>query len=142
MPGPQGLVQALKPELNKIFKPAFLGRTVVIPYFPIRDEALKQIVRLKLGKIQRRLAETHRIRMTWDAELVDEVARRCTEVESGARNVDNILTNTLLPDISKQLLAAMAEGMRPQTIHITIGGDGKFAYSSEAGAPAADAVSA
>jgi type VI secretion system protein VasG len=142
MPGPQGLVQALKPELNKIFKPAFLGRTVVIPYFPVRDEALKQIVRLKLGKIQRRLAESHRIRMTWDAELVDEVARRCTEVESGARNVDNILTNTLLPDISKQLLAAMAEGMRPQTIHITLGADGKFAYSSGAGAPAAEAVSA
>ena len=142
MPGPEGLVQALKPELNKIFKPAFLGRTVVIPYFPVRDEALKQIVRLKLGKIQRRLAESHRIRMTWDAELVDEVARRCTEVESGARNVDNILTNTLLPDISKQLLAAMAEGARPQTIHVTLGADGRFGYSSEAAAPAAEAVSA
>jgi type VI secretion system protein VasG len=142
MPGPEGLVQALKPELNKIFKPAFLGRTVVIPYFPVRDEALKQIVRLKLGKIQRRLAETHRIRMTWDAELVDEVARRCTEVESGARNVDNILTNTLLPEISKQLLAALAEGVRPQTIHVMIGADGKFAYSSEAAAATAEAVSA
>jgi len=142
MPGPEALVQALKPELNKIFKPAFLGRTVVIPYFPVRDEALKQIVRLKLGKIQRRLAESHRIRMTWDAELVDEVARRCTEVESGARNVDNILTNTLLPDVSKQLLAAMAEGARPQTLHVTIGADGKFSYSSEAAAPAAEAVSA
>jgi type VI secretion system protein VasG len=134
MPGPEGMVKALKPELNKIFKPAFLGRTVVIPYFPVRDEALKQIVRLKLGKIQRRLAETHRIHMSWDPELVEEVARRCTEVESGARNVDNILTNTLLPDISRQLLAAMAEGNRPQTIHVGIGEDGKFSYSSQTAA--------
>ena len=63
-------------------------------------------------------------------------------MESGARNVDNILTNTLLPDVSKQLLAAMAEGVRPQTIHVTIGADGKFAFSSETAAPAAEAVSA
>ncbi len=54
MPAPDGLVNALKPELDKIFKPAFLGRLVIIPYFPIRDEALKQIIRLKLAKIQRR----------------------------------------------------------------------------------------
>jgi type VI secretion system protein VasG len=142
MPGADGLVQALKPELNKIFKPAFLGRLVVIPYFPVRDEALKQIVRLKLAKIQRRLAEMHRIQMNWDPELVEEVARRCTEVESGARNVDNILTNTLLPEISKQLLSAMARGAAPRTIHIGIGEDGKFTYSSETAAAAAEAVSA
>ena len=129
MPGAEGLVQALKPELNKIFKPAFLGRTVVIPYFPVRDEALKQIVRLKLGKIQRRLAETHRVDLTYDPALVEEVAKRCTEVESGARNVDNILTNTLLPDISKRLLSAMAEGERPKSVHITIAENGAFAYA-------------
>ena len=104
MPGPEGLVKALKPELNKIFKPAFLGRMVMIPYLPIRDENLKQIIQLKLGKIQRRIQENHKIELAYDAALVDEVAKRCTEVESGARNVDNILTNTLLPDISRQLL--------------------------------------
>ena len=128
MPGPDGLVKALKPELDKVFKPAFLGRTVIIPYFPIRDEALKKIVRLKLGKIQRRIRETHRITLTYDEVLVEEVARRCTEVESGARNVDNILTNTLLPDISKQLLGKIAEGLKPESIHVTIGEDGAFAY--------------
>ena len=90
-------MKALKPELNKVFKPAFLGRLVIIPYFPVRDEALKMIVRLKLGKIQRRIQETHQIALTYDEALIDEVAKRCTEVESGARNVDNILTNTLLP---------------------------------------------
>ena len=96
MPSPEGLVKALKPELNKIFKPAFLGRMVLIPYLPIRDENLKQIIRLKLGKIQRRIQENHKIELTLRRCLVDEVAQRCTEVESGARNVDNILTNTLL----------------------------------------------
>ncbi len=129
MPGPEALVQALKPELNKLFKPAFLGRTVIVPYFPIKDEALKDIIRLKLGKIQRRLNESHRLELTYDAALVDEVARRCTEVESGARNVDNILTNTLLPELSTRLLGAMAEGGRPKSIHITIGENGGFVYA-------------
>ncbi len=129
MPGPGGLVNALKPELNKIFKPAFLGRLVIIPYFPIRDENLKKIVVLKLAKIQRRLKETHRIDLIYDAALIDEVARRCTEVESGARNVDNILTNTLLPDISRQLLGRIAEGARPESIRVGIGEDGSFVYS-------------
>ena len=129
MPGPDGLVKALKPELDKVFKPAFLGRTVIIPYFPIRDEALRKIIQLKLGKIQRRILETHRVTLTYDDALVTEVAGRCTEVESGARNVDNILTNTLLPDISKQLLGTIAEGLKPEAIHVTIGEDGTFAYS-------------
>ncbi len=129
MPGPSGLVDALKPELNKIFKPAFLGRLVVIPYFPIRDENLKKIIVLKLAKIQRRLKETHRIDLTYDPALVDEVAKRCTEVESGARNVDNILTNTLLPDISRQLLGRMVEGLRPEGIRVGIGEDGAFTYA-------------
>jgi type VI secretion system protein VasG len=129
MPGPIGLVNALKPELNKIFKPAFLGRLVIIPYFPIRDENLKKIVVLKLGKIQRRLKETHRIDLLYDSGLTDEVAKRCTEVESGARNVDNILTNTLLPDVARQLLGRIAEGLRPETIRVGIGEDGAFTYS-------------
>jgi len=128
MPGPDGLVKALKPELNKIFKPAFLGRMVVIPYLPIRDENLKQIIRLKLGKIQRRIQENHKIELSYDPALVQEVANRCTEVESGARNVDNILTNTLLPDISRQLLGRMASNEPMERIHVGIGADGAFEY--------------
>jgi type VI secretion system protein VasG len=125
----EGLVKAIKPELNKIFKPAFLGRMVIIPYYPIRDEAMKSIIRLKLGKIQRRLAENHKLTLTYDDALVNEVANRCTEVESGARNVDNILTNTMLPDLSRRLLTGMAEGTMPAAIHITVGADGQFAYA-------------
>ena len=128
MPSPKGLVDALKPELDKIFKPAFLGRLVIIPYFPIRDEAMKQIVRLKLGKIERRLFETHKVQLTYEPELIDEVAKRCTEVESGARNVDNILTNTLLPDISRQILTRLAEGQKMDNIHVKVGESGEFVY--------------
>ena len=128
MPGPDGLVKALKPELNKIFKPALLGRMVIIPYLPIRDENLKTIIKLKLGKIQRRIQENHKIELSYDPSLVDEVAKRCTEVESGARNVDNILTNTLLPDISRQLLGSMAANEPKERIHVGIGTDGAFVY--------------
>jgi type VI secretion system protein VasG len=127
--GPQDLVQALKPKLNKIFKPAFLGRMVVVPYYPIRDADLKKIIVLKLNKIQRRIEENHKIRLTYEPGLIEEVARRCTEVESGARNVDNILTNSLLPDISRQLLARMAQGEKLSAIHVGIGKDGQFTYS-------------
>jgi type VI secretion system protein VasG len=126
-PSPQALVQALKPEMNKIFKPAFLGRMVVVPYYPVRDEALKKIIVLKLNKIQRRIQENHKIALNYDSQLIDEVAKRCTEVESGARNVDNILTNSLLPDISRQILGKMAEGEKLNSITVGIE-DGAFVY--------------
>jgi type VI secretion system protein VasG len=129
-PGPRALVDALKPDLNKIFKPAFLGRMVLIPYYPIRDEAMKQIIRLKLGKIQRRLMENHKIALTYDEPFLQAVANRCTEVESGARNVDNILTNTLLPEVSRKILGSMAEGEPLSVIHVSVGEDGEFAYSN------------
>jgi type VI secretion system protein VasG len=130
MPSAQGLVTALKPELNKIFKPAFLGRMVTIPYYPIRDEALKRIVILKLEKIKRRLLENHRLELIYDDALIETVASRCTEVESGARNIDNILTNTLLPDMSRELLSSMAEGRKLSSIRVGIGEGGKFVYTS------------
>jgi type VI secretion system protein VasG len=129
MPSQEGLVKTIKPELDKIFKPAFLGRLVIVPYFPIRDEAMKRIIILKLAKIQRRLQESHRISFTYEGALVDEVARRCTEVESGARNVDNILTNTMLPEISMQILGKIAEGLRPESVHVGVGEGGVFTYS-------------
>jgi type VI secretion system protein VasG len=128
-PSHSALVKTIKPELNKVFKPAFLGRLVIVPYYTVRDEVLRTIIRLKLGKIQKRLNENHRIALTYGEELVTEVAARCTEVESGARNVDNILTNTLLPDISKQLLGRIAAGEKLGNIHISVGPDSAFTYS-------------
>jgi type VI secretion system protein VasG len=131
MPNQEGLAKALKPELDKTFKPAFLGRMVIIPYFPVRDENLKQIVRLKLKKIQRRINEVHEIELVCDAQMVDEVAARCTEVESGARNVDNILTNTLLPELSRRVLESLADGHKPARIAVKVGAGGAFEYVAE-----------
>jgi type VI secretion system protein VasG len=128
-PSADGLAKALKPELNKIFKPAFMGRLVTVPYFPLRDEAMRNIVTLKLAKIQRRIRENHKIELTYDPSVVAEVAKRCTEVESGARNVDNILTNTMLPDVSRYLLTRMAEQQKPAAIHVSVGENGSFVYA-------------
>jgi type VI secretion system protein VasG len=127
-PNTEGMVKALKPELDKVFKPAFLGRLMIVPYYPVRDEALKQIIRLKLGKIQRRLLETHKITLEYDDVLLNEVASRCTEVESGARNVDNILSNTMLPDLSRQILSRIAEGIAASKVSISVK-DGALTYT-------------
>ncbi len=134
-PTPDGLAKCLKPELDKIFKPAFLGRLIVIPYLPVRDAAMKQIIRLKIARIQNRILENHRITLTCDDAVIEEISRRCTEVESGARNIDNILTNTMLPEISRRILAEMAEGRRPESIRVGMIANG-FSYmfdSHEAG---------
>ena len=132
MPFPEALVSAIKPELDKVFKPAFLGRMLIVPYLPVRDEALKQIIRLKLRKIQKRLLENHKIRFTYTDGLLDAVAARCTEVESGARNVDNILSNTMLPEISRELLSRMAEGAQSQAIKVGVSSEGDFTYTWDA----------
>jgi type VI secretion system protein VasG len=129
MPSAEGISKTIKPELDKVFKPAFLGRMVIIPYYPIRDEALKQIIRLKLGKIQRRLKENHAMALQYNDDVLNAIASRCTEVESGARNVDNILTNTLLPDISNKLLTMMVSGERQDAIAVSIGEEGSFVYN-------------
>ncbi len=142
MPFPDALMAAIKPELNKIFKPAFLGRMLVVPYLPVRDEALKQIIRLKLGKIGKRLRENHKVTLRYDDALLNEVASRCTEVESGARNVDNILSNTMLPEISRELLARMAEGKESSAVTISVGEAGAFTYDWAAIESMTPAVSA
>jgi type VI secretion system protein VasG len=128
-PAPDALVQALKPELNRIFKPAFLGRTVIIPYYPVRDAILAKIVLLKLTRIERRIEETHRVALTHDDRLVDEIVRRCTEVESGARNVDNILTSSLLPGVSRRILESLATREPLQSIRVGLDDAGEFAYA-------------
>ena len=137
IPSHEALVKALKPELDKTFKPAFLGRMVIIPYFPVRDENLKRIVRLKLGKIQRRIEQTHHVRFSFAEALVDAVAARCTEVESGARNVDNILTHTLLPEVSVRILEQLASGGEILAISVGVTDDGAFAYRVDGRAAAA-----
>ena len=127
-PAAETLLELIRPELNEAFKPAFLGRCSVIPYYPLRDDNLKKIVRLKLGKIAKRIAANHHAAFTYDDALVDAVAARCTEVDSGARNIDNILAGTMLPEIAEQVLIRMAEQQGIESIRASVGAGGGFEY--------------
>ncbi len=132
MPGPTGLVAALKPELDKIFQPAFLGRTVIIPFFPLRDDALRIIIDLKMSKVRRRLWDSHKVALEVEDAVLEAIASRCTEVESGARNIDNILTNTVMPDVSRLILQSLMDDARPGAIRVSVAEGGAFAYASVA----------
>ncbi len=127
-PEPQALVEAIRPDLLKVFKPAFLGRAIVVPYYPIADDAMRRIIELQLGRIRARLLENNRAQFSYDDALVTEIARRCTEVESGARNVDHILTRTLLPEISREFLARMAAGETISRVQVKVDEAGTFQY--------------
>jgi type VI secretion system protein VasG len=127
-PEPEGLVEALRPDLLQYFKPAFLGRVIVVPYYPITDAVMRQIIELQLGRIRSRLLENHRARFTYDEGLINAIASRCTEVESGARNVDHILTRSLLPELSREFLARMAAGDGISKVHATVDAAGAFNY--------------
>lgn len=119
-PVPEALLDVLGPELRKVFKPALLGRLIVVPYYPIDDSSLRQIIRLKLDQIARRLQDNQRIPFTYSEELVAEIARRCTEVESGARNVDHVLSGTILPQVSNEILACTMNGGKLNRVHVTL----------------------
>ena len=113
-PDTEALAKALRPELLKVFPPALLGRLIVLPYFPLSPEMLGGIVRLK---------ENHKIAMTYDQSVVDHIVSRCTEIASGGRMIDNILTNDMLPTLSTELLGRMAEGKTVERIEVTAPGD-------------------
>ena len=127
-PDAAGLGEALHPELLNTFKPAFLGRVTLVPYFPLSDDVLQSIVRLYLGRIARRIEENHKAQFNYDPELPSGVAARCTEVESGARNVDHILTQTLLPELSAEFLSRMAEEKPIGRVNVSLDGNGSFRY--------------
>ena len=127
-PTPEALSELLMPQLYKAFKPAFLGRMKTIPYFPVDDDALAHIIELKLGRIARRVAATHRAVFEWDEALVEAVLARCTEVDTGARNVDHILNGTLLPEIAGQVLSRMAQGEAIAKIRVSAGKNGEFRF--------------
>ncbi|MDH4079522.1 MAG: type VI secretion system ATPase TssH [Nitrospira sp.] len=127
-PDPEGLADAIRGDLLKFFKPAFLGRTIVVPYYPIAPEIMRRIIELQIGRIRNRIRENHRAALSYDEALIDTIAKRCTEVDSGARNVDHILTRTLLPELSKEFLARMATGQPVSKVHIAVTPQGSFAY--------------
>jgi type VI secretion system protein VasG len=129
-PGWQALTEMLRPELQKRFKPAFLGRLKVVPYYPIGDKNMRLIIKLKLDRIGKRMLENRNVVFLYGNDVVEGIAKRCTDVDSGARNVDHILTNTLLPDMSRELLSRMAAGTKIKEIRVALVGDGfKFKIS-------------
>jgi len=129
LPAPDALEDLVRPYLVKQFKPAFLGRLKVVPYYPLSDDVLAEIIELKLRRIGERIAANHKAAFEYDDALVEAVLARCTEVDSGARNVDNILNGTLLPEVAESVLARMAEGGAIERIAVTAEGDGKFGYT-------------
>jgi type VI secretion system protein VasG len=127
-PDAAGLAEALRPDLLKSFKPALLGRLTIVPYYPLTDEVIRQIVQLQLKRISDRMKENHRASFSYDEAVVATIAGRCKEVESGARNVDHILTGTLLPEISREFLSRLADGKAVARAHVSVDVEGKFAY--------------
>ncbi|HAK91400.1 type VI secretion system ATPase TssH [Massilia timonae] len=131
LPTPEQLAELLRPALMKHFKPAFLGRLAVVPFYPIGDEVLANIIRLKLARIGARVLDNHKASFEYDDALVEAVLRRCTEVDSGARNVDNVLNGTLLPEIADNVLARMADGGGIARVKVGATKAGKFKYAIE-----------
>ena len=128
-PDASALADALMPELMKAgFKPAFLGRVNLVPYFPLSPDIIKQIVVLQLGRIRRRVQESYGAKFAWDKELVDVIADRCTETSSGARNVEKILSRTLLPELSAEVLSRLAEGATINGVTVGVDTAGSFHY--------------
>jgi type VI secretion system protein VasG len=130
LPTPEGITQALRETLLKVFPAALIGRLVVVPFYPIGDEVLQKIIRLQLSRIEKRMAETHGVRFSCDESVFDLVASRCTASETGARMVDAILTHTLLPEISRVMLTQMMEGKAVEKVHVAVR-DGEFEYKFE-----------
>ncbi|MFM0365881.1 type VI secretion system ATPase TssH [Paraburkholderia sediminicola] len=129
LPDPDELAETLRPQLYKAFKPAFLGRMKVVPYYPISDDVLAEIIDLKLERIRRRIESNHKAVFEWDESLVDAVLARCTEVDSGARNVDHILNGTLLPEVAQQVLERIANGAAIARIAVRASEAGEFEYT-------------
>ena len=127
-PGPEAMAEALRPDLLKQFPPAFLGRLIVIPYYKIADDVLRQIIQLQLSRLNARIRANHRARLDYGEAVVEAIKARCTEVESGARNVEHILMRTLLPDISREVLGRMAADQPINAIQIGVDGSG-FTYT-------------
>ncbi|WP_092766615.1 type VI secretion system ATPase TssH [Acinetobacter sp. DSM 11652] len=117
-PTAEDLIEHLKPSLYKQFKPAFLGRMRIVPYFPLHDDLLVRIIHHKLGKITDRIFKQYQTRVEYTDDLVELLLSRCTEVDSGARNVDNILNSSVLPELATQILIALADNKVPKLIQI------------------------
>ncbi|HEX2187125.1 MAG TPA: AAA family ATPase, partial [Chloroflexota bacterium] len=127
-PPVEDLAELVRPALLARFRPAFLGRLVVVPFYPLGEGEIREIVELKLAEVQRRFWEAHRAELTYDEEVARTIAERCTEVESGARNVDHILSHHVLPELSTLVLERMTRGEPVRAVHLALGPTGEFVF--------------
>jgi len=127
-PDLEALEEAMKPALQSVFPPALLGRIVNIPYFPLSAEVLTGITKLKLGSIVKRMKQNHNASMTYADEVIDHIVDQCRDPDSGGRMVDNIITNSILPDLSREVLSKMVAGDEISAVEVTLK-DGAFEYN-------------
>ena len=130
-PPMEKIASAIRPILSNHFKPALLARMNIVPYFTLPSEILKDIVALKINKLVKRLDETHKMKLVYTDKVLDQIASRCTEVETGARNIDYIMSGTIMPRMSQEILTRMGEGAMPAEVHLDIDGDGSFKIEFE-----------
>ncbi|MBB3454581.1 type VI secretion system protein VasG [Rhizobium sp. BK313] len=125
-PDAEGLAVALREELAKTFKPAFLGRVTVVPYLPLSQDTLRQVATLQLDRIATRVERKFGTSLRYSPELINSIVTRCTDASAGARGIESLLTKTLLPDLSAQFLARMAEGKPAEQATVEIDDTGSF----------------
>jgi type VI secretion system protein VasG len=130
-PSADELGKALRPALNRHFKPALLARMTVVPYFPITSEVLQDIIALKLGHVATRMQDSHGASLSFAQPVIAAIAARCQEAETGARNADHIIREHLLPLLSSYVLHHLAEGTMPSTVQVTLDDTGHFAITTE-----------
>jgi type VI secretion system protein VasG len=129
MPSPEGLEKALRAPLVKVFPDALLNRLVVVPYYPISKEMLQMIIKLNLGRVEKRVQANHKVPFTYDNSVPELIGKRCTELERGARMVDALITNTLLPEIGREFLNRLVAGSAIHRVHVGANnGDFTFAF--------------
>jgi len=127
MPNAEGLEKAMRLPLTKVFPDALLNRLAVVPYYPLSPEMLRRIIQLQLSRVEKRVRENHKVPFTFDAGVPDLIAQRCTELERGARMVDALITNTLLPEIGREFLTRLASGQEIKRVHVE-SKDGNFTF--------------
>ncbi len=120
---------AIRPILSNHFKPALLARMTIVPFYTLDPKFMKEIVALKLDKLAARLAESNKMKLSYSPEVVDQIATRCTEVETGARNIDHIMRGTILPQMSREILARISEEALPSEVYLAMAEDGSFKIS-------------
>jgi len=129
LPDPELLLETFRPQLLKYFKPAFLGRTTVIPYYPLNDDNLMKICKINMNRIEKRVKEHYGAKFSYDDDVMLHIVARSQEVDTGARNIENILTRTMLPEMASECLSRMANSEDISEIHVNVSDEGQFSYA-------------